>query len=229
MNNQDVNTVEIDVMLLLRVIWRRKFVILLAALFGAAIAFTYSTFLVTPKYDSTTRIYVVSQSLEPGAGLTTQELQAGSYLVNDYKEIILSKDVLTTVQQELKLTNSLDGKVSVAVPADTRIVSISVRDQDPQEAARIANALRKVAAQKIIEVTKVNDVTTLEEAIPAEEPSTPNTKRNTAIGFLVGSVLISFIILTMEILDDRIKRPQDIEEVMGLPLLGVVPDLKKLK
>ncbi|HFU3800784.1 TPA: Wzz/FepE/Etk N-terminal domain-containing protein [Streptococcus suis] len=229
MNNQDVNTVEIDVMLLLRVIWRRKFVILLAALFGAAIAFTYSAFLVTPKYDSTTRIYVVSQSLEPGAGLTTQELQAGSYLVNDYKEIILSKDVLTTVQQELKLTNSLDGKVSVAVPADTRIVSISVRDQDPQEAARIANALRKVAAQKIIEVTKVNDVTTLEEAIPAEEPSTPNTKRNTAIGFLVGCVLISFIILTMEILDDRIKRPQDIEEVMGLPLLGVVPDLKKLK
>lgn len=229
MNNQDVNTVEIDVMLLLRVIWRRKFVILLAALFGAAIAFTYSTFLVTPKYDSTTRIYVVSQSLEPGAGLTTQELQAGSYLVNDYKEIILSKDVLTTVQQELKLTNSLDGKVSVAVPADTRIVSISVRDQDPQEAARIANALRKVAAQKIIEVTKVNDVTTLEEAIPAEEPSTPNTKRNTAIGFLVGCVLISFVILTMEILDDRIKRPQDIEEVMGLPLLGVVPDLKKLK
>ncbi|HFI0622150.1 TPA: Wzz/FepE/Etk N-terminal domain-containing protein [Streptococcus suis] len=229
MNNQDVNTVEIDVMLLLRVIWRRKFVILLAALFGAAIAFTYSTFLVTPKYDSTTRIYVVSQSLEPGAGLTTQELQAGSYLVNDYKEIILSKDVLTTVQQELKLTNSLDGKVSVAVPADTRIVSISVRDQDPQEAARIANALRKVAAQKIIEVTKVNDVTTLEEAIPAEEPSTPNTKRNTAIGFLVGCVLISFVILTMEILDDRIKRPQDIEEVMGLPLLGVVPDLKKIK
>ncbi|HFI0035565.1 TPA: Wzz/FepE/Etk N-terminal domain-containing protein [Streptococcus suis] len=229
MNTQDVNTVEIDVLSLLKTIWRKKFLIILTSLLGAGLAFVYSSFLVTPKYDSTTRIYVVSQNVEAGAGLTTQELQAGSYLVKDYKEIILSQDVLRQVADELSLTESLAGKVSVNVPVDTRIVSISVRDEDPNEAARIANSLRVVAAKKIIDVTKVSDVTTLEEARPAVEPSTPNTKRNIAIGFLAGGLLITALVLVMEVLDDRIKRPQDIEEVMGLPLLGVVPDLKKLK
>ncbi|HEP1814927.1 TPA: capsular biosynthesis protein CpsC [Streptococcus suis] len=229
MNNQEMNTIEIDILLLLKTIWRKKFLIILTALFGAGIAFVYSSFLVTPQFDSTTRIYVVSQNVEAGAGLTSQELQAGTYLVKDYKEIILSQDVLTQVATELNLKESLKEKISVSIPVDTRIVSISVRDADPNEAARIANSLRTFAAQKIVEVTKVSEVTTLEEAVPAEEPSTPNTKRNIILGLLAGGILATALVLVMEILDDRVKRPQDIEEVMGLTLLGVVPDFKKLK
>ncbi|CYT98270.1 capsular biosynthesis protein CpsC [Streptococcus suis] len=229
MNNQEVNAIEIDVLFLLKTIWRKKFLILLTAVLTAGLAFVYSSFLVTPQYDSTTRIYVVSQNVEAGAGLTNQELQAGTYLVKDYKEIILSQDVLTQVATELNLKESLKEKISVSIPVDTRIVSISVRDADPNEAARIANSLRTFAAQKIVEVTKVSDVTTLEEAVPAEEPTTPNTKRNILLGLLAGGILATGIILAMEVLDDRVKRPQDIEEVMGLTLLGVVPDSKKLK
>lgn len=229
MNNQESNTIEIDVLSLLKTIWRKKFFILVTAVLGAGLAFVYSSFLVTPQYDSTTRIYVVSQNVEAGAGLTNQDLQAGSYLVKDYKEIILSQDVLTQVVTELNLNENIKEKVSVSIPVDTRIVSISVRDADPNEAARIANSLRTFAAQKIIEVTKVSDVTTLEEAVPAEAPSTPNTKRNILLGLLAGSILATGLVLVMEILDDRVKRPQDIEEVMGLTLLGVVPDSKKLK
>ncbi|HFI0401207.1 TPA: YveK family protein [Streptococcus suis] len=229
MNNQESNTIEIDVLSLLKTIWRKKFFILVTAVLGAGLAFVYSSFLVTPQYDSTTRIYVVSQNVEAGAGLTNQDLQAGSYLVKDYKEIILSQDVLTQVATELNLNENLKEKVSVSIPVDTRIVSISVRDADPNEAARIANSLRTFAAQKIVEVTKVSDVTTLEEAVPAEEPTTPNTKRNILLGLLAGGILATGIILAMEVLDDRVKRPQDVEEVMGLTLLGVVPDSKKLK
>ncbi|HEM3599016.1 TPA: capsular biosynthesis protein CpsC [Streptococcus suis] len=229
MNNQEVNAIEIDVLFLLKTIWRKKFLILLTAVLTAGLAFVYSSFLVTPQYDATTRIYVVSQNVEAGAGLTNQELQAGTYLVKDYKEIILSQDVLTQVATELNLKESLKEKISVSIPVDTRIVSISVRDADPNEAARIANSLRTFAAQKIVEVTKVSDVTTLEEAVPAEEPTTPNTKRNIILGLLAGGILATGLVLVMEVLDDRVKRPQDIEEVMGLTLLGVVPDSKKLK
>ncbi|HEL9643543.1 TPA: capsular biosynthesis protein CpsC [Streptococcus suis] len=229
MNNQEMNIIEIDILLLLKTIWRKKIFILLLGLLGAGLAFAYSSFLVTPQYDSTTRIYVVGQHAEAGAGLTNQDLQAGAYLVKDYQEIILSQDVLTKVATELNLNGNLKEKVSVSIPVDTRIVSISVRDSNPNEAARIANSLRTFASQKIIEVTKVSDVTTLEEAVPAEEPSTPNTKRNILLGLLAGSILATGLVLVMEILDDRVKRPQDIEEVMGLTLLGVVPDSKKLK
>ena len=229
MNNQEANMIEIDVLSLLRTIWRKKFLILLTAILTTGLAFAYSAFLATPQYDSTTRLYVVTQSSDNGAGITNQDLQAGSFLVKDYKEIILSQDVLKNVTTTLGITDDIKEKITVNIPVDTRILSITVRDSDPNQAATIANTLRDEAAKKIIEVTKVSDVTTLEAALPAEKPSTPQTKRNLVLGFIVGAFLATALVFVLEVLDDRVKRPQDIEEGLGMTLLGVVPHAEKLK
>ena len=223
---------EIDVFQLVKVLWKRKFLIVLTALVAGLAAFAYSSFVIQPQYTSTTRIYVVNRNQADKPGLTNQDLQAGSYLVKDYREIILSQDVLEKVVADQSLAmdaKTLGRKVSVTVPADTRIVSISVRDGKPEEASRIANALREVAAQKIISVTRVSDVTTLEEARPATSPSSPNIRRNTMMATIAGIGFITVIVLLVELLDDRVKRPEDIEEVMHISLLGVIPNLEKLK
>ena len=223
---------EIDVFQLVKVLWKRKFLIVLTAIIAGLVAFAYSSFVIKPQYTSTTRIYVVNRNQADKPGLTNQDLQAGAYLVKDYREIILSQDVLEKVVADQKLTmdaKTLGKKVSVTVPADTRIVSISVRDGNPEEASRIANALREVAAQKIISVTRVSDVTTLEEARPATSPSSPNIRRNTMMATIAGVGIVIVIVLLVELLDDRVKRPEDIEEVMHLSLLGVIPNLEKLK
>ena len=223
---------EIDVFQLVKVLWKRKFLIVLAALVAGLAAFAYSSFVIKPQYTSTTRIYVVNRNQADKPGLTNQDLQAGAYLVKDYREIILSQDVLEKVVADQKLpmdAKTLGRKVSVTVPADTRIVSISVRDGNPEEASRIANALREVAAQKIISVTRVSDVTTLEEARPATSPSSPNIRRNTMMATIAGVGFVTIIVLLVELLDDRVKRPEDIEEVMHISLLGVIPNLEKLK
>jgi len=223
---------EIDVFQLVKVLWKRKFLIVLTAIIAGLAAFAYSSFVIKPQYTSTTRIYVVNRNQADKPGLTNQDLQAGAYLVKDYREIILSQDVLEKVVVDQSLTmdaKALGKKVSVTVPADTRIVSISVRDGKPEEASRIANALREVAAQKIISVTKVSDVTTLEEARPATSPSSPNIRRNTMMATIAGVGFVTIIVLLVELLDDRVKRPEDIEEVMHLSLLGVIPNLEKLK
>lgn len=223
---------EIDVFQLVKVLWKRKFLIVLTAIIAGLAAFAYSSFVIKPQYTSTTRIYVVNRNQADKPGLTNQDLQAGAYLVKDYREIILSQDVLEKVVADQKLpmdAKTLGRKVSVTVPADTRIVSISVRDGNPEEASRIANALREVAAQKIISVTRVSDVTTLEEARPATSPSSPNIRRNTMMATIAGVGFVTVIVLLVELLDDRVKRPEDIEEVMHLSLLGVIPNLEKLK
>ncbi|MFS9145541.1 capsular polysaccharide biosynthesis protein [Streptococcus infantis] len=223
---------EIDVFQLVKVLWKRKFLIVLTAIIAGLAAFAYSSFVIKPQYTSTTRIYVVNRNQADKPGLTNQDLQAGAYLVKDYREIILSQDVLEKVVADQKLpmdAKTLGRKVSVTVPADTRIVSISVRDGNPEEASRIANALREVAAQKIISVTRVSDVTTLEEARPATSPSSPNIRRNTMMATIAGVGFVTIIVLLVELLDDRVKRPEDIEEVMHLSLLGVIPNLEKLK
>ena len=230
MKEQD--RIEIDVVQMLKVLWKRKLIIALAAIISGGIAFGYSSFVIKPEFTSTTRIYVVNRNQGDKPGLTNQDLQAGSYLVKDYREIILSQDVLEKVVADQKLNidaKTLARKVQVTVPADTRIVSISVRDSLPEEASRIANALREVASQKIIAVTRVSDVTTLEEARPAQSPSSPNIRRNTILGFGAGAGLVIVVVLIIELLDDRVKRPEDIEEVMHLSLLGVIPNLEKIK
>lgn len=229
---KDQNTLEIDVFQLFRTLWKRKLVILLVAIITSSVAFAYSTFVIKPEFTSTTRIYVVNRNQGEKSGLTNQDLQAGSYLVKDYREIILSQDVLEKVVSDLKLDltpKGLANKIKVTVPVDTRIVSISVNDRVPEEASRIANSLREVAAQKIISITRVSDVTTLEEARPAISPSSPNIHRNTVIGAGLGAGLVIVVVLLIELFDDRVKRPEDIEDVMEISLLGVIPNLDKVK
>ena len=230
MKEQD--KIEIDVVQVLKVLWKRKLMIALVAIATGVLAFGFSSFIVKPQFTSTTRIYVVNRNQRDKPGLSNQDLQAGSYLVKDYREIILSQDVLEKVvtEQNLKFdAKALAKKIQVTVPADTRIVSISVKDGNPEEASRIANGLREVAAQKIISVTKVSDVTTLEEARPALSPSSPNIRRNTILGVGVGAGIVILLAISVEVLDDRVKRPEDVEEVMHISLLGVIPNLEKLK
>ncbi|MCO4608665.1 capsular polysaccharide biosynthesis protein CpsC [Streptococcus infantarius subsp. infantarius] len=229
MNTNDNASIEIDVLYLLRKLWSKKFFIVFVGLIVGTIALLGSVFFIKPKYTSTTRIYVVSRSSD--TSLTNQDLQAGSYLVNDYKEVITSSEVLSSVIDQEKLSMSaseLSKDIAVTIPTDTRVISISVTDTDAQRACDIANTVREVAAEKIKAVTKVDDVTTLESATKPSHPSSPNVKKNAVIGALAGAFLAIVGILVAEVLDDRVRRPEDIEETLGMTLLGVVPDIDKL-
>jgi len=230
MNTNTNETVEIDILYLLKKLWSKKFLILFAGLLVATVSLLGTIFLITPQYTSTTRIYVVNQD-SASNNITAQDLQAGSYLVNDYKEIVSSSDVLNQVIENKKLSETekeLSKKLAVTIPQDTRIISISVKDSDPKNAASLANAIREVASEKIKATTKVQDVTTLEVAKASTTPSSPNKQRNILLGFVLGAGIAIIAVLLTEVLDDRVKRAEDVEEVLGMTLLGVVPNTDKL-
>lgn len=229
MDNQEKDFVQIDIMLLLRRIWSQKLIIVLTTLVFTAGALMYSLFIATPKYNSTTRVYVVNQKKDNQA-ITTQDVQLGTLLVKDYKEIILSNSVMSDVvaKNKLQITpGELAKKISVDAPKDTRIISITVTDKDPQKARDLANAVREVSADKIKEVTKIEDVTTLEQAEAALTPSSPNVFKNSVLAALLGLILAVGGVVLIELMDDRIKRPEDIEETMDLVLLGIIPSTNK--
>lgn len=232
MNTKENTSIEIDVLALFMSLWSKKFrIIFISLIFGVA-AFFGSIFLISPKYTATTRIYVVNQNNQNSqSNLTAQDLQAGTYLVSDYKEIITSREVITDVivKNNLKMSvEELTKSLSVSIPSDTRVISISVIEANPKTATKLANSIRKVAAEKIKDVTKVQDVTTLEKAEVPDSPSSPNIKRNALIGFVLGGFLAVVTILLVELLDDRVKSSDDVEDVLGMTLLGVVPDVDKL-
>ena len=231
MQNQKDSQLEVDVLYLVKKLWLNKFKIIFTSLVFGLMAMLVSIFLLTPEYESSTKIYVVSKK-DSDQEISTQELQAGSYLVNDYKEIILSSSVLSGVieKEGLSLTaTELKKKVAVTIPTDTRVITISVMDEDPQVASDLANSLRQVASDKIKEVMDVKDVNAFEEAEPANQPSSPNLKKNAALGILFGGFVAVAGLLIKEVLDDRVRRAEDVEEVLQMTLLGLIPDVNKLK
>lgn len=230
MNTTDNTSIEIDILYLLKKLWQKKVLIIFSALLFGLVALVFSAFVVKPTYTSSTRIYVANQTAGTN-NLTAQDLQAGSYLVNDYKEIIISDSVLSDVINREGLTmaeGDLRGMIQVSIPNDTRIITISVNSKDPQDAQQLANSVREIAAEKIKVVTKVEDVTTIEEAKVPTSPSSPNIKRNVMLGALVGGFIAVAFVLLLEVLDDRVRRPEDVEEALGLVLIGVVPDTEKI-
>ena len=230
MNQDNTKSVEIDVLALLQKLWTKKVFILFTAFYVAAFSFLVTYFFIQPTYTSTTRIYVVNQATDNN-NLSAQDLQAGTYLVNDYKEIITSNDVLSEVIKDEKLNLSeaeLSKMVSVNIPTDTRLISISVNAKTGQDAQTLANKVREVASEKIKKVTKVEDVTTLEEAKLPESPSSPNIKLNVLLGAVLGAFLAVVGVLVREILDDRVRRPEDVEDALEMTLLGIVPDTDKI-
>lgn len=230
MNTTDNTSIEIDILYLLKKLWQKKVLIFFSALLFGLVALVFSAFVVKPTYTSSTRIYVANQTAGTN-NLTAQDLQAGSYLVNDYKEIIISDSVLSDVINREGLTmaeGDLRGMIRVSIPNDTRIITISVNSKDPQDAQQLANSVREIAAEKIKVVTKVEDVTTIEEAKVPTSPSSPNIKRNVMLGALVGGFIAVAFVLLLEVLDDRVRRPEDVEEALGLVLIGVVPDTEKM-
>ena len=230
MNQDNTKSVEIDVLALLQKLWTKKVFILFTAFYVAVFSFLGTYFFIQPTYTSTTRIYVVNQATDNN-NLSAQDLQAGAFLVKDYKEIITSNDVLSEVIKDEKLNMTeaeLAKMISVDIPTDTRLISISVKAKTGQDAQVLANKVREVASKKIKNVTKVEDVTTLEEAKLPESPSSPNIKLNVLLGAVLGAFLAVVGVLVREILDDRVRRPEDVEDVLGMTLLGIIPDTDKI-
>lgn len=230
MNQDNTKSDEIDVLALLHKLWTKKLLILFTVFYVAAFSFLGTYFFIQPTYTSTTRIYVVNQATD-NKNLSAEALQAGTFLTKDYKEIITSNDVLSEVIKDEKLNMTeaeLAKMISVDIPTDTRLISISVKAKTGQDAQVLANKVREVASKKIKNVTKVEDVTTLGDAKLPESPSSPNIKLNVLLGAVLGGFLAVVGVLVREILDDRVRRPEDVEDALGMVLLGIVPDTDKI-
>mgnify|MGYP002771116356 CR=1 FL=1 len=139
-NQRNNEETEIDLVELFWVLWRKLPLMIAVGLFTALLAFGGSKFLMTPTYQSVTKIYILNKQDSSNANVTYNDLQAGTQLVKDYSELIKSRFVLEAVIEQLDLPlgyEQLSGKVAVSTPTDTRVISITVTDSSPVMAMMI--------------------------------------------------------------------------------------------
>ena len=217
--------IEINLGELFAVLLGRAFLIISAGVFFALAGLFVSKFVLHPVFDSTTKIYILNK--EENQTVTYSDVQISTQLTQDYAELIKSRYVLEEVIQRLNLVdadyNDLSDVLKVDTPSDTRIVSITVRDEDPLMAMKIANCIREVASEHIESVMDIDAINVAETANVPVEKSGPSVARWTVIAGFLGAMVIAFFVILEYLLDDTIKSNDDVERYLGLSTLALVP------
>ena len=216
--------IEIDLMELLFVYSKNAWLIILAAVIGCLGSGLFSKFIIKPEYTSTSMVYVLSKETT----LTSlADLQIGSQLTKDYSVMITSRPVLMQVIEKLNLELSyeeLKGVVKVSNPADTRILNMSVTDPNPKRAKAIVDEVAKASSDYIGDIMEMIPPKIIEEGVVSDQPSSPNVKRNAAMGGII-MVLLALIFLSARvILNDTIRSEDDVVRYLGISVLAAIPD-----
>ncbi|MBT2729637.1 capsular biosynthesis protein [Bacillus sp. ISL-75] len=211
---------------LLGTITKRLELILSVAFIAMIISGIISYFVINPTYQASTQI-LVNQSRNEQTLYNYNEVQTNLQLINTYNVIIKSPAILNKVVDELNLditTAELIGKITVMNEKNSQVVTISVQDKDPKVAALIANEAVNVFKSEIIKIMNVDNISILAKAnfekIPS--PIKPKPLLNIAIACVVGLIAGVGCAFLIEYFNTTFKNEQDIERILGLPLIGVI-------
>jgi capsular polysaccharide biosynthesis protein len=218
---------------LLQTLKKRLNLILTITLLAILVSGVISYFFLTPIYQSSTQL-LVNQSKDEQAMYNYNEVQTNLQLINTYNVIIKSPAILDLVIKELKLDMSfgeLNDKVTVASEKNSQVVNISVQDPDAKRAAKIANKTAEVFTREIPQIMNVDNVSILAKAQVGEKqsPIKPKPMLNIAIALVVGLMAGVGLAFLLEYFDNTIKTEQDIEKVLGMPVLGVITTITETR
>ncbi|MDM5441346.1 Wzz/FepE/Etk N-terminal domain-containing protein [Bacillus hominis] len=214
------------------VILRKRLVMILVITIGAAlVSAIVSFYFITPIYQTSTQI-LVNQKKQDEKIIQYNEVQTNVQLTNTYKIIVKSPVILDKVKSELKLgmsTQELNGKINVENEKDSQVIAVTVQDKDVKLARDIANTTAEIFKSEIAKIMSIDNVTILSKAEVAEgqSPIKPNKKLNIAIAFVVGLMASVGIAFLLEYLDNTMKKEEDIEKLLGVPVLGVVSHMEE--
>lgn len=228
MQENNENVIEIDLEELFGLILHKLWLLLLCGVLTGVVAFAVSAFLISPKYESTTGIYVMSR--QDSNKLSYSDTQLSTQLTKDYEELITSRYVLETVIAQCSLPDEyedLKDRVTVENATDTRIIYITVKDTDPATAQYIANSIREVASEHIKTVTEVEAVNVVDEANLPKKPSEPSIPLWTIVGAFLGICISGVVVVVRYLTDDTIKSSEDVEKYLGWGTLAMIPVIQE--
>ena len=215
--------IEIDLMELFHVLLKNAWALILCLVLGAAVAFGGTKLFITPQYEATSMIYILSKSTSISSYL---DVQLGQQLTVDFETLATTRTVVENVINELELDTTYEkliGDITVENPSGTQILKIKVKNPDPVLAKDISNAMSEATANRIAEVMMTDKPTIADVAVTPDHPVSPSTKRNTAIGGLLGMLAAAAYLVIRALMDDTIVDKDDVTKYLGLTTLAAIP------
>ena len=211
-------------------------IVLVVILIATAILVSnvYLLWIQKPMYKSEATLVLTRSTNESGemSAITTNDININQKLVSTYGEIIKSKRVLSKVIKNLELditSDALSKYVSVSNKADTELLKISVNNEDSALAQKIANEIAEVFSEEIIKIYNIQNISIIDYAEEQAKPYNVNVLKQTIIAIAVGIAVSCAIIFVMFYFDTTIKSPEEVEEKIGIAVLGRVPNMSNTK
>jgi capsular polysaccharide biosynthesis protein len=223
---------EINLKELFDYIKERLLMIIIMVLAVLVIGSVYSVFVKTPMYRSKTSIVLVSDDGQAGtqSTISQSDVQLNKGLVPTYKEIVTSRKIVEKVITNLSIDytyEELVKMVTVSNNTNTEIIEITVKNADKALAADIANEIRIVFGDEIKNIYQLQNVKTVDKATEAEKPYNINIFKDLVIYLLIGIVVSFGTIFVIYYFDTTIKSADEIEKKLGLPVVGIIPKVKR--
>lgn len=219
--NENAETIDL-VELMYRLLGSWKLLLCLALAFAIA-AGVYTSFFVTPMYQATSTIYVLSRR---DSAINMSDLQIGTALTSDYIKVFKMWEVHEEVISNLHLPYSykqMQKMLSIVNDSGTRMLDISFTSASAEEAAAVANEYAKVASQYIADTMSTDKPNIMSVALVPSNPVSPNKTKNIMLGFMLGLILGAGIVVLQMLTNDTYKTAEDIRKYTGLVTLAVVP------
>lgn len=228
-NNKEYYTV--DVLHVVRSLWKRAWLIALCGLLAAAIGFAIAAFAIAPTYSSSVKLYVNNSSISLGNtnfSISASELTAAQSLVKTYGDILESRSTLERVIDKADVDytwKQLSGMITYAPSNDTEIMRVTVTCKDPYEASKIANTIAVVLPVRISEIIDGASMEVVDSAIPDLDKVAPSITQYTAICLVIGVLISSMVLVIVALMDDTIHDEDYVLRNYDYPILGKVPNL----
>ena len=225
---------EIDLKEMFNMFWSKKIQIIIIILVFMIGGIIYTSEFTTPMYSSsTTLVLASSEDTENNINttITATDITINSKLVSTYSELVKSKNILREVINNLKVSvdeDTLRKHVKVSSVKNTELIEITVEDENPSNAAKIANEIAKVFTEKVKEIYNINNVQIVDEAEISSVPSNINHVKNAIMSIGIGLVIAVIYVIISSMLDTTIKTPEDVETNFNIPVLASIPMIEKL-
>lgn len=212
---------------LIEALKKRWVMIVTITLLATLISGVVSFFLIKPQYEASTKVFI---GKEEGAdeAYNNNDIQMYQKLMKTYSETIKTKDLLNralkNVKTDAKVEDVMAG-ITVVPVADTQILQIKFKSSDKEEAKQIIESVTDefiITSKELVPNGNIRVVETVE--LP-EKPVSPNKKMNIAIAFLLGLMVSVGLTFLLEFLDNTFKSKDEMERLLELPVLGVIPNI----
>ncbi len=186
-----------------------------------------SVLMMNDTYTATTDMYVLASSEgSNSSSALSSDLSASQMLTNDVATLLQSDRVMTDAADQLGLPNLRGYDITVTSESTTRVITLQVTSSDAQGSANVANALADCVSNVAQEVMNVESVNVIDEAPTPEAPSGPNRMLYVAVAAMAGLFAAVAIVVLMDVIDTRVRSAEDVEELLELPVIGRIPQMK---